>query len=189
MTSASVVWTCAEDWVIWQQYRTPDLKTVIQEVVNRAGWASGNAIALFLQGENQGPSDFENAREFESFENISDPEDEDPQGNPGDGQNHPERVPNLKIYYKDNTGVAELNADNKMFTVFPNPANGSFNIATSTTQDVQFNIFDVTGKLVQTVQSNGQTTVEVHTNNLDKGVYFVKATLDHHSYSQRVIVY
>lgn len=101
-TAAQVVWEVAEEWLIWEEYRTPDLSSIIQEVVNRDGWAAGNALALIMAGENQGPSELENAREFESFENISDPEDG------GDGQNHPERVPQLVIYYHVNNAVVEI---------------------------------------------------------------------------------
>lgn len=43
-TSASVQWDAT--WVasVWEQ--SPDIKTIIQEIVNRGGWASGNALML-----------------------------------------------------------------------------------------------------------------------------------------------
>jgi hypothetical protein len=44
-TSANVHWTPAA-WVIDTNYTSPDIKTVIQEIVNRPGWASGNALVL-----------------------------------------------------------------------------------------------------------------------------------------------
>ncbi|MBX2877596.1 MAG: hypothetical protein KTR30_36090, partial [Saprospiraceae bacterium] len=82
-TSASALWEVAEDWTIYEPYETVDLSAIIQEIIGRDGWVAGNALALMLVGENQGPSEVENAREFESFENIADPEDG------GDGQHHP----------------------------------------------------------------------------------------------------
>ena len=30
--------------------KTPDLKTIVQEIVNRAGWVSGNAMVFILDG-------------------------------------------------------------------------------------------------------------------------------------------
>jgi hypothetical protein len=30
--------------------RTPDLSRIIQEIVNRPGWGSGNALALIVSG-------------------------------------------------------------------------------------------------------------------------------------------
>ena len=44
-TSASVNWNLG-DWVANNTYSSPDLKSVIQEIVNRAGWQPGNALAL-----------------------------------------------------------------------------------------------------------------------------------------------
>ena len=41
--------------------RTPELKTVVQEIVNRPGWASGNAIGLVVTG----PGDVRTARSFD----------------------------------------------------------------------------------------------------------------------------
>ena len=37
-------------WVSVTQYALPDIQTVVQEIVNRAGWASGNAMNIFVQG-------------------------------------------------------------------------------------------------------------------------------------------
>jgi hypothetical protein len=45
-TSASVAWTPAA-WVGGTTYTSPSLVSVVQEVVNRAGWVSGNHILLF----------------------------------------------------------------------------------------------------------------------------------------------
>ena len=53
VTSASVAWSPAAWLVVGEtgaNQRTPDLTGVIQEVVGRAGWASGNAIALVITG-------------------------------------------------------------------------------------------------------------------------------------------
>jgi hypothetical protein len=46
-TTANVLWT-PPSWVSPTPYTSPEIKTVIQEIVNRGGWASGNAILLFL---------------------------------------------------------------------------------------------------------------------------------------------
>jgi PKD repeat protein len=52
-TAASVSWSPPAWGVIGEaglNQRTPDLTAVIQEIVNRAGWASGNALALVVTG-------------------------------------------------------------------------------------------------------------------------------------------
>lgn len=48
-TTASAAWNITSSWVEDQYYNSPELKTIIQAIVNRAGWASGNALALHLR--------------------------------------------------------------------------------------------------------------------------------------------
>jgi len=52
-TSASVSWS-PDPWTVTGEtgpkQRTPDLKSVIQEVVNRGGWASGHDLAILITG-------------------------------------------------------------------------------------------------------------------------------------------
>jgi hypothetical protein len=47
ITSASVSWNAIPAWTLDTEYNSPEIKTIIQEIVNRAGWASGNALVLF----------------------------------------------------------------------------------------------------------------------------------------------
>jgi hypothetical protein len=154
------------------------LKAIVQEIVNRGGWASGNAIALIFSGENQGPSDVENAREMEAFENISDPGDEDSEGNKGDGKNHPERAPKLVVYFNgfQTTAVKTPNSDKQLFTVYPAVvSNGFITITASETMNpATICIVDITGKTVLEQESreiNTGTTLDIRS--LSKGMYFV----------------
>lgn len=52
LTAASNTWTIGSTstWV-----ESPDIKSVLQEVINRGGWASGNALGLVFK-DNAGPS-------------------------------------------------------------------------------------------------------------------------------------
>jgi hypothetical protein len=45
-TNAKVVWTVAEDWDLWGTYKSADISPIVQELVNRPGWQSGNAMAF-----------------------------------------------------------------------------------------------------------------------------------------------
>lgn len=45
-TSATVNWTFGS--ISGGTLESPEIKTIIQEIVNRAGWASGNAMMLYL---------------------------------------------------------------------------------------------------------------------------------------------
>ena len=51
-TTAATLWSPVP-WVAGEagaNQRTPDLRSVIQEIVSRPGWASGNAIAIIVSG-------------------------------------------------------------------------------------------------------------------------------------------
>ncbi len=47
-TTASVTWTASNIGAGVKP--TPDIATVIQEIIDRAGWSSGNALALIIKG-------------------------------------------------------------------------------------------------------------------------------------------
>ncbi|HEX6920788.1 MAG TPA: hypothetical protein VF314_11195, partial [Actinomycetes bacterium] len=52
-TTASVGWTPPSWSLVGERgpaQQTPDLSTVVQQIVNRTGWASGNALALIITG-------------------------------------------------------------------------------------------------------------------------------------------
>lgn len=53
-TTAAVAWSGVEPWTVEHEagpaQRTPDLKSLIQEIVDRDGWQSGNALAFIIEG-------------------------------------------------------------------------------------------------------------------------------------------
>ena len=46
-TSAEVNWDSIPAWTAETEYNSPEIKTVIQEIIDRANWASGNAVVIF----------------------------------------------------------------------------------------------------------------------------------------------
>ncbi|HRT04429.1 MAG TPA: Ig-like domain-containing protein [Kiritimatiellia bacterium] len=49
VTTAAVTWTVSSAWAEDGVYTSPDIKTIVQEIVNRPGWASGNPIAIQMR--------------------------------------------------------------------------------------------------------------------------------------------
>lgn len=49
-TAASVSWTPTEAWVIGSFYKTSNFAPVVQEIVDRGDWNSGQNIAIFIEG-------------------------------------------------------------------------------------------------------------------------------------------
>jgi hypothetical protein len=178
-----------EDWIIYFPYRSPDLKEIIQEIVDRSGWALGNAVVLVLAGENQGPSNVENAREFESFENIEDPEDVDNEGIPGDGLNHPERAPRLVVYYSGGSPTAiDEPGTQKKVSVYPNPLSGNeVIIRLPSDKPSRISILDITGKPVKHIDAQS-STVRIQIEGMARGIYMVKTSQDNDTLLQKLIV-
>jgi hypothetical protein len=187
-TESSVEWVVDDDWIIYFPYRTPDLKEIVQEIVDRDGWKPGNALGIVLAGTNQGPSDVENAREMESFENIEDPEDIDNEGNPGDGLNHPERVPRLVIYHSSLVSGVKDNTKSEMLEVFPNPAVGDEITLTLPSSGISaIRLLDATGKVVRTYKGT-DASVKLDISGFQNGLYLIRAEQDNKSYTRKLIV-
>ena len=180
-TSAEILWTVDEPWGLWSTERTTDIKTVIQEIIDRDGWVSGNALTLFLIGsDEQGASAFDNAREMESFENIADPEDG------GDGLNHPERRPKL-IIYSDGVGIsAELTAA-KPLNIYPNPAQNKVNVEMDDNSPATISIYDMVGRKVKAITTNSKASTII-IENLEKGIYMIVSEQNNAIRSQKLIV-
>lgn len=51
-TAATVSWPNVESWTSERTYRSPDIRSIVQELVNRSGWSSGNSMAMAVYGTN-----------------------------------------------------------------------------------------------------------------------------------------
>ncbi|MEL6275545.1 MAG: T9SS type A sorting domain-containing protein [Bacteroidota bacterium] len=185
-TNATFNWVVDEPWGLWTTHRTPDLKELVQEVINRDGWEAGNAIAFIILGTNQGPSEVENAREFESYENIADPEDG------GDGQNHPDRVPRVLIYYSSPNTVVSIDdvfaPEVKQLLLYPNPADAQITLELEDVAPAIVRIFDASGRVVRNVITNNGLRIVVNTADLKAGMYYVEALQGSDRYIQKLII-
>ncbi|MCB0632391.1 MAG: T9SS type A sorting domain-containing protein [Saprospiraceae bacterium] len=184
-TISTVDWTVAEEWTLWEPYRTPDLKAIVQELVDREGWTIGNAMAFIFKGQNQGPSDLENAREWESYENIADPEDG------GDGQNHPERVPRLTIYFSSGLPSAlwDVYPKAERLRVFPNPAGKQqVSIQLENEKPAMIRVINANGQVLQQVYTEWNKQVEISTTELPRGIYVIQAQQGDRLFVEQLIV-
>ncbi len=184
-TEAQVEWTVAEPWTIYQPYRTPDITDLVQEIVDRPGWRTGSAMAFIFLGRDQGPSDLENAREWEAFENIADPEDG------GDGQNHPERVPQLTVYFSsaNTVSVDELYPEAKPLTVFPNPVGpNGVTVQLETDRPATIRLINLSGQVLRNVYTEYRNQVDLSTDGLPAGIYVLQALQNDQLYVQQLVV-
>lgn len=85
VTTASVAWSSVPNLAMNQKLVSPDLTPVVQEIVNRAGWISGNAMAFIITGSG--------TKNVESFDS------------------EPGAAPLLKITYSSNTAQTKTVRD------------------------------------------------------------------------------
>ena len=64
-TTAYVNWDAVSVWTIDTDYNSPSITTIIQEIINRAGWVSGNDLVIFIA--DNGSSDSAN-RTFKAYD-------------------------------------------------------------------------------------------------------------------------
>ena len=64
-TTAQIDWdlTTSDSWTDKAYYLTPEIKTIIQEIVDRGGWVSGSGIGIVVMND-----EGENVRGFSAFE-------------------------------------------------------------------------------------------------------------------------
>ncbi len=69
VTTAEVLWDNLETWVQLVTYESPDISSVVEEVVGRGGWSSNNDLVLFWDDYDQRSSVSDNAnRDASSYE-------------------------------------------------------------------------------------------------------------------------
>lgn len=67
-TSASVAWDAIAGWTAGVVYQSPDISSVIQEIVNRAGWVSGNSMVIFIEDDGSSANAY---REFAAWDHLT----------------------------------------------------------------------------------------------------------------------
>ena len=55
-TQAQVKWTIPTGMAVGARFQTPDISSIIKEIINQDGWASGNALVIILRDDKSAPS-------------------------------------------------------------------------------------------------------------------------------------
>ena len=158
-TNASVNWQ-PQAWnvvnEVGERQRTPDLSNLLQEVVDRNDWASGNAISFIITGNGRRVADSHNG---------------------GFG-------PRLHIEYtlnNNNQGGRANNGDrDKMnkefkaqsFKLYPNPVHDEL-IIRGINPDSEISIISMKGAILRTLKANGNSC-KINVSDLKNGVYLIE---------------
>ena len=140
--------------------RTPELKSLLQPLVFKSTWVSGNAMAFFIKGSG--------THEVESFE--------------GDPLLAPELVVTYSVAGSGTTSVTEWDRISSV-SVYPNPFKNEFNlnVEVHTPSDLSISVYDLMGKLMEekNVAQIGIGTFSYTSNSdLTPGMYFVKVKVN-----------
>lgn len=71
-TTAVVDWDAIAAWTNGTTYNSPDIKTIIQEIIDRPGWASGNAMVIIWEDMEKRTTQSDNTlRRARSYNNVA----------------------------------------------------------------------------------------------------------------------
>ncbi len=168
-TEAKLDWM-PDPWIVEfdvkEEQKTPDLKTIVDEIVGNPGWESGNNMMFVLTGDVE-----ENMiRHAYSF-------DMDGEG------------PVLHVYFTEGsgTGTEEIQSDIRS-RVYPNPAEGRLYIQNPSSDRFSYNIFNINGKLVASEQHIAGPGTDINLSDLARGVYFIKLVTTEQTETHKVIL-
>ncbi len=65
LTAASVAWGAVPAWTAGTIYTTPDLKTIVQEIISRPGWVANNSLVLFVEDNGSSNNAYRGADDFD----------------------------------------------------------------------------------------------------------------------------
>lgn len=170
-TSNSVEWI-PEEWATvgaaGADEKTPDISTVIQEIVDRGAWNSGNSLVLVVAGEG--------TRTAESYDGSS------------------ADAPTLHLEYTSNSALVlppdvinvedefEMQIDNLELTVFPNPVvDHVLNVAvfTKSEQTIELTLSNINGQVIanKNLQALEKSNTRFNLTGYPSGTYLLSAKL------------
>ena len=149
--------------------QTPDISTVINEIIAVDGWAAGNNMLIVVHGNDAQTANIN--REMEAY-------DGDPAG-----------APQLNVTFTigSTTAVNEIDAH---FTsrVYPNPTEGTLNIENPSLGEFSYSIYSITGKLVGNRNNITDPVTKVDIHSFNSGMYFVKVQSAETTKTHKVIL-
>lgn len=183
-TSASANWAPAA-WTAGaagDQQRTPDLKTIVQQIVNRPGWASGNALTLIVTGTGK--------RTAYSYEGATD------------------KAPQLIVQYTlETAGATEESSGNATseieviaalppeMSVYPNPFNDMVRLKIKANrapeEKLRIQVYDISGRLCLEKEEEWvrDQPIELQTHTLSSGQYLIVTEYNRERLVQKVVKY
>ena len=170
-TTAMVSWTPAP-WMVLEErgvnQQTPDISSIIQEIIGVSGWAPGNNILIMLLDPS---GTVKQHRESEAFED-----------NAGAGAS--------ELFVTYSAGGTGINSERSEIAgaIYPNPTEGTVYINNPSKDNFSYEIYAISGKLISSRQDISGSNIEVDMSGFTKGVYFVKVNSSEITQTHKLIV-
>ncbi len=160
-TSAGVSWTISA-WntvgLAGTAERTPELKSIVQEIVNRAGFSTSSALSFIITGTG--------TRTARSYEGV-----------PTQAAllyieySTAPAAPTAKLAGESQVDVKE-GTDNAAFSLYPNPASGELNVVLNGKPSI-IRVYNLEGKCIL-YTSTSNTTELLNVGHLENGLYILE---------------
>lgn len=85
-------------------------------------------------------------------------------------------------------GINELDTDNNVFSVYPNPSNGEFTVQMKSAKFGNIEIYNVFGTKVIEEVFAGTSSKGIYLNNIPSGIYFVKTSDGEKTLTKKLII-
>ena len=166
-TNATVNWD-PSSWITdaaGAAERTPDITSIVQEIVNRPGWQSGNAMAFIFDGNGTRSA-------YSRDDDLS-------------------KSATLHItfqYHSPNT-IIEKSPFEKEFTIYPNPVSDILHINIKTAKATDFEIYALNGQLMsrqKLIQS--ENLINTDSLGLSKGIYLLHLSRNNNRFIHKIII-
>ena len=86
----------------------------------------------------------------------------------------------------------EKYSQDDLISIYPNPAKDLLTVSLETTtinENIEITIFDFVGRALKTIETTGQSEIQINTNDLTNGVYNVKIIIgDNRVVTKKVII-
>ncbi len=175
-TSAKVFWTYGIKEGVWN--KTPDIGSIISEIINLPGWSSGNALSIILH--------------------TTDTPDEDKRGYWRSYEWSPDSVCTLSVYWTEASVIEEftkeLTPTRTTIKCLPNPCNSKLDIKIDVNKTDKFSIeiYDITGRCIKTLFQEkllepGHYRWKYEWNN-PSGIYYIKLTSPTNTITRKFVI-
>ncbi len=159
-TSAKVAWSPSA-WnsvgASGSTQRTPDIKSIVQEIVNRSSWRSNNAMAFIISGSGE--------RTAESYNGSS------------------SRAPLLYVKYKNPSRSSRLDfrfeesspvGKSLDVAAYPNPVTSLYTLQNNGDEQINVTLYSLSGSIVKQLLLQPRTSQVLNLWYLERGMYILR---------------